>query len=188
MRPSSRSASSSSARCSAAGPCSRPAARVVDFALLAFLGWNVVAFVWSTDRHQSLFGERYQYQGLLTLGLYAGGFLLARLAFGDRRLRTRLFAAVTVGAVLVAGYALVQEIGLDPIWHGYLPAGRVFSSLGQSNSLAAYLVLAIPIAAFFARRTPGVPRPVTAGRGRGLAAMTLALAFTYSRAATSRCS
>jgi O-antigen ligase len=156
-----------------------PTAWVLDVAFVAFLAWNVVAFVASTDRHQSLFGERYQYQGLLTIGLYGAAFLLARLAFASPGRRDMLlFAAVATGGGFVAGYAIVQELGLDPIWHGYLPAGRVFSSLGQSNALAAYLVLVLPVTAYLCRRT--------AGRARALAiavvgAEIVALAFTYSR-------
>jgi O-antigen ligase len=154
-------------------------ARAVDVALLAFLGWNVVAFVTSTDHHQSLFGERYQYQGLLTFALYAAAFLLARVAFRRRsRILPWLFVGVAVGGVLVAAYALVQKVGLDPIWHGFLPAGRVFSSLGQSNSLAAYLALTIPVTAFLCWRSTGRLRVAAFV---AFAAELVALVFTYSR-------
>jgi O-antigen ligase len=154
-------------------------ARAIDVALLAFLVWNLVAFAASTDRHQSLFGERYQYQGLLTIGLYAAGFALARLAFRPTaRQSSWLFAATATGGALVAAYALVQELGLDPIWHGYLPAGRVFSSIGQSNSLAAYLVLVVPPTAYCCRRGAGVWRVLALAATAGELG---ALAFTYSR-------
>ena len=51
---------------------------------VAFAGWlltNLLAFAWSVDRHQSLFGERYWYRGLLTVLLEGGFFLIARIAF-----------------------------------------------------------------------------------------------------------
>jgi O-antigen ligase len=38
----------------------------------------------------------------------------------------------------------VQIAGADPVWSN-LPSGRVFSSIGQPNWLAAYLVLTIPL-------------------------------------------
>jgi O-antigen ligase len=121
---------------------------VVDAAVeTGVLALNVAAWAFSTDREQSLYGERLQYQGLLTLLLYVSFFYVARLSIADGRRMRLLFCAVAIGATLVSGYALVQKAGLDPIWEGYLPSGRVFSSIGQPNALAAYLVLAIPVSA-----------------------------------------
>ena len=123
---------------------------VVDAAVLAFLGLTTLAWIFSTDGTQSLYGERLQHQGLLTTLLYVAWFYVARAtisSFGDLRF---LLAAATVGGGLVAGYALVQKAGLDPVWHGFLPGGNVFSSIGQANALAAYLVLVLPLAASFA--------------------------------------
>ena len=150
----------------------------VDVAVAFFVVLNVAAWSFSTDRRQSLYGERLQYQGLLTVLLYVGFFYVARLSLtGGRRLRQLAFA-ITIGATLVAGYALVQKAGFDPIWRGYLPMGRVFSSIGQPNALAAYLVLAIPIAASLL-----VAGKVVRGAiSLALAAMILALFLTLSRA------
>jgi O-antigen ligase len=150
----------------------------VDAAVAAFVALNIAAWVFSSDREQSLYGERLQYQGILTLLLYVGFFYVARLAIADGLRMRLLFYAVAIGATLVSAYALVQKAGLDPIWEGYLPGGRVFSSIGQANALAAYLVLAIPVSAallFGARR---------ALRGvvvLAVLAMIAALVFTRSR-------
>ena len=117
---------------------------LVDIPVAAFVAVSIAAWAFSTDREQSLYGERLQHQGLLTLLLYVGFFCLVRLSITDER-RLRLFVwAVACGATLVAGYAIVQKAGLDPIWDGYLPGGRVFSSIGQANALGAYLVLCDP--------------------------------------------
>ena len=71
-----------------------------------------------------------------------------------------------------------RDGGLDPIWDGFLPGGRVFSSIGQSNALAAYLVLAIPLTAagLFGRRA--LVRGLALA---GVVAMVAALLFTFSR-------
>ncbi|HJR96088.1 MAG TPA: O-antigen ligase family protein [Gaiellaceae bacterium] len=120
---------------------------VVDGAVAVFVVLEVAAFAFSTDREQSLVGERLQYQGLLTVLLYMSFFYVARVAITDVRRLTLLLWAVSGGAALVSGYAIVQRAGLDPVWEGYLPGGRVFSSIGQANALAAYLVLTIPVSA-----------------------------------------
>jgi O-antigen ligase len=150
----------------------------VDAAVAVFVVLEIAAFAFSTDREQSLFGERLQYQGLLTVLLYVSFFYVARVAIRDYRRLTLLVWAVLGGGALVALYALVQRLGLDPVWDGYLPGGRVFSSIGQSNALAAYLVLVIPLAAsaLFVRR-----RPARAGALLVLAATTAALVLTRSR-------
>jgi O-Antigen ligase len=151
---------------------------VVDLPLLAFIFLNVCALAWSGDDHQSLFGERLQHQGVLTMLLYIAFFYLARYLICDGRRMFLLFASVTAGATLVSAYAIIQKLGLDPIWKGYLPSGRVFSSIGQPNALAAYLVLCIPITAAFALRKSGFRRYVAIG---GLTLMSGALLLSYSR-------
>jgi len=150
----------------------------VDVAVASFVALSVAAWVFSLDRGQSLYGERLQYQGLLTLLLYVGFFYLARISITDCRGMRLLFFAVAIGATLVAGYALVQKSGRDPVWEGYLPGGRVFSSIGQANALAAYLVLAIPVSAALA---VGPRRAIRAAVAVAVAAMIAALALTRSR-------
>ena len=119
----------------------------VDVPVAAFVVLNVLALTFSVDKHQSLFGERLQYQGVLTTMLYVAFFYAARLLLCDRRSLVLLLASVSFGASCVSAYALVQKVGLDPIWKGYLPGGRVFSTIGQPDALAAYLVLAVPVTA-----------------------------------------
>src|SRR5262249_10463236 len=132
----------------------------------------------STDRHQSLFGEQLQHQGVLTTLLYVAFFYLARVLISDRQQLHRLFVAVAIGATAVASYAILQKLGLDPVWKGYLPSGRVFSSIGQPNALAGYLVLAIPITAVLAMDQK---RPLRVAALVGLGLMIGALLLTYSR-------
>ncbi len=118
---------------------------VIDIAAAGVVVTNVAAFAFSIDRQQSLFGHGLQHQGLFTILMYVGSFYAARLAF---RMCTRtepLLVFVTLGGALVALYAVAQRIGLDPIWDSRSD-GRVFSTLGQPNALAAYLVLVVPIA------------------------------------------
>jgi O-antigen ligase len=151
---------------------------LVDVPVAVFVALSVAAWAFSTDREQSLFGERLQHQGLLTLLLYVGFFCLARVSITDERRLRLLSWAVAVGATLVAGYALVQKAGLDPIWDGFLPGGRVFSSIGQANALAAYLVLAITLSVPL---VAGVSTAVRAVVLVAIAAMTAALVLTQSR-------
>ena len=155
---------------------------VVDAAVVSFLGLTTLAWIFSTDGEQSLYGERLQHQGLLTTLLYVAWFYVVRIAISDVGDLRLLLAFVAAGGALIAGYALVQKAGLDPVWEGFLPGGRVFSSIGQSNALAAYLVLVLPLAASFAFDARPVVRVVALVVS---SAVLLAFVFTQSRGGTS---
>lgn len=115
----------------------------IDLPIAFFIAWNVLASLLSVDVHESLFGAPLQDQGLLSLVLYAGFFYIARLLVIETAQLVLVFGGILVGASLVSAYALIQRAGLDPIWKGALLSGRVFSTIGQPDDLAAYLVLAI---------------------------------------------
>ncbi len=117
----------------------------IDVWVLALVALSVVSFIFSVDRVQSLWGERLQHQGLVTLLLYAGFFFVARAVLAGPARLVLLTRAIGVGASIVAAYAVVQWLGLDPIWTE-LPQGRVFSTIGQSNALGAYLAMTLPLA------------------------------------------
>ena len=116
----------------------------VDVWVLAFMALSVVSFVFSVDRLQSFWGERLQHQGLATLLLYVGFFFVARSVLAGPARLVLLTRAIGVGASIVAAYAVVQWLGLDPIWTE-LPQRRVFSTIGQSNALGAYLAMTLPL-------------------------------------------
>ena len=140
---------------------------------------NVVGWWLSVDRDHSLIGESLQYQGVVSIMCYALSLVVAAAALG-RPGRVRLFLlAIVVGAIPVAGYAVIQWLRLDPIWP-YLPKGRAFSTLGQANALGAYLVIAIAaslgLLGSSGRLARGVMVPI-------VALLCAAVAFTLSRGA-----
>jgi putative inorganic carbon (HCO3(-)) transporter len=154
------------------------AVALVDVPVAAFFVLNVLAVAFSVDWRQSLVGEHLQYQGLLSLTLYLGFFYLARLAIVTVDRLTALFGAITLGAAVVSLYAIAQRLGIDPIWKGYLPSGRVFSTIGQPNALAAYLVLVVPIGVTLAVQLGGLRRVACCV---AVAVSLAALMLTYSR-------
>lgn len=122
----------------------RPRPTFIDGCAVAFGGFVLLSYLSSVDRSQSLWGEQYQRQGVVAAAIYLVFYGLARTAVVDRA-RLRVFAAgVSFGGVPVALYALGQRAGLDPLWDD-IPGGRVFSTIGQTNSLGAYLALVVPV-------------------------------------------
>jgi O-antigen ligase len=154
----------------------------VDGPVAAFVVLNLVALAFSVDKHQSLIGEHLQYQGILTTLLYVAFFYVARLLLCDTRSMVLLLASVSVGATFSSGYAIVQKLGLDPIWKGYLPDnGRVFGTIGQPDALAAYLVLAVPLTAVLVILCKDAPRVVGVALLAALGAIIVALLLTHSK-------
>ena len=155
----------------------RASLRGADVAALAFGTLAILATLVSAAPGHDLQGEPLQYQGLLPLLLYLATYGVARFAVRDLRQVRHLFAAAVLAGSIGGAYAILQQLGLDPIWHG-LDKGRVFGTLGQADALAAYLVLALPPAGALA----------LLGRGRlraaALVGFLLALAgllLSYSR-------
>ena len=75
-------------------------------------------------------------------------------------------------------YAVVQKSGHDPVWDGFLPGARAFSSIGQANALAAYLVLALPLTASLVF---GASKAVRVAAAVMTATISVAFVFTQSR-------
>lgn len=149
----------------------------LSWALAAFVSWNLLAAALAVEPAHALTGERRQYQGLATTLAYVTYLVAAWATVRGPARRTLLLGAVAVGALVVSTYAVVQGADLDPIWRALDPE-RVFSTIGQSNALAAYLVLAMPLTlALAAGRHVAVQALITA-----LVVLELtALALTLSR-------
>lgn len=122
----------------------RPQPTFLDVAALVFAVLLLLSYWASVDRAQSFWGEEFQRQGLFTAGIYLAFYTFARVAVGDRRRLRVLVHGISLGGVPVAVYAVAQRAGLDPLWDD-IPGGRVFSTIGQTNSLAAYLATVLPV-------------------------------------------
>ena len=125
-------------------PTMSRAIRAVDLALVAYAGLTALATVVSIDPGLSLVGQDEQYQGLLTTLLFVAFFHLARVSMQGQRRLSLLLVAGTAGGTIVAGYAVIQQLHLDPIWSS-LYENRVFSTFGQAEWLGAYFVLCLAL-------------------------------------------
>ena len=150
----------------------------IDVPLACFATLMITASVASVDPVQSFGGEPYQYQGVVTVLLYLGSFYLARLSLGTPGgFRWVLTAIVGTGSV-VSIYGVTQALGRDPFWSGLPPDGRLISSVGQANDLAAYLDLVVVAALGL---WPAAGRAARIGLMAVVAVSLVALALTFSR-------
>lgn len=122
----------------------------IDYALILFLLSQFLSTIFSIDVHTSLWGYYSRFHGglmssisyvvlywALVSNLYEQKFLYAFLRFS------------VISATLVALYGIAQHFGIDAEYWVQNVQARVFSSLGQPNWLAAYLVAMFPISCSF---------------------------------------
>ena len=90
-------------------------------AAVLFLGVNVLATAGSVEPRTSLFGAYQIDQGLLTLAVQIAYFFLAASWVRTEAALTRLAVGFALAATWTSGYAIAQNIGLDPLdWSEFL--------------------------------------------------------------------
>ena len=93
----------------------------------------------------SLWGSYQRLQGTYTTLSYIVIFLLLLEGLRTREQLERLITAVILASLPVALYGLIQHYKLDPLpWQGDVTQ-RVASSMGNSISVAAYLIMVVPL-------------------------------------------
>jgi len=104
-------------------------------------------------------------RALWRLLLFAGLYLLVANFVATRPRLLSLLSVAALGALFVCAYAFTQKLGYDPVHWSQKSQWRVFSSIGNPNMLAGYLVVVIPLAAALGLATKSWGL-------RGLAALT----------------
>jgi O-antigen ligase len=150
----------------------------VDIPLGATAGLIGASTVLSVDVTRSVIGDRGHYQGALTFLLYGASFMIARACLVQPGSVRRLWTAIVAGSIPVAGYAVAQRLGIDPLWGDDIGADRAFATFGQPNALAAYLALCVPLSIGLALDRDRRTRTLAIVAG---AIGTIALVMTGSR-------
>jgi O-antigen ligase len=119
---------------------------ILDIPLLIFFGSQLISTILSIDFYTSVFGYYSRFNGGL---LSTVCYLLLYWAFVsnfDKEDTIKLIKVWFASALLVSIYGTLEHFGIDKnIWVQDVQS-RVFSSLGQPNWLAAWVVALIPIA------------------------------------------
>lgn len=120
--------------------------------LVLFLLSQIISTILSIDPHTSLFGYYSRFHGgLLSTISYLILFFAYSSNFSQKPEKTTLdFLKVILStALLVSLYAVLERLGIDKhLWIQDVQ-NRVFSTLGQPNWLAAYLLALIPLTLAF---------------------------------------
>lgn len=122
---------------------------ILDIPLLIFLMSQILSTLLSIDPATSLFGYYSRFNG----GLFSViCYLLLYWAFVsniEKKGALKLIKTTIVSAVIVSIYGVLERLGIDKnIWVQDVQH-RVFSTLGQPNWLASWLVALLPISWVF---------------------------------------
>ncbi len=121
-----------------------------DLPILLFFLSQVLSFVFSLDRHVSLWGYYSRFHGGLISTLSYFLLYYALVSNLDREKIIKLLKISLLSGFLVAFYGFLEHFGIDKDLWVQDVMNRVFSTLGQPNWLAAYLAILLPITmAFF---------------------------------------
>jgi putative inorganic carbon (HCO3(-)) transporter len=132
----------------------------LDFPVIGFLLASILATIITKNRTVSIFGVYEDFEGIITIINYVLFFYLAT-NFIKTKEDVFKYVYVILGATFIISlYGMAQNLGWDFVrWNPetYSPE-RFFSTLGNPNFLAAYLVETIPIIFilfFITDKTPG---------------------------------
>jgi tetratricopeptide (TPR) repeat protein/O-antigen ligase len=124
----------------------------VDWLILIFLGWVLLTSFTSVHPPTAFFGKYRRFEGFWSFVTYAVVYFLT-VQMADRPARIRSLAhTLVVSGTIVAGYGVMQYVGIDPIsWVGpgqSLPFefNRGFSTYGNPDLLGGFLMFPLPIA------------------------------------------
>jgi O-antigen ligase len=137
----------------------------MDIPFLLFLVSQLLSFHFSIDRHTSFWGYYSRsHGGLLStisylllywafVGNYSGISRSGRVTFFKKftqkltksNFLTNCLLAIFGSAILVSAYGIAERFGIDAQYWVQDVQNRVFSTLGQPNWLAAFLVAIIPL-------------------------------------------
>lgn len=113
--------------------------------LFIFLGTQFLSFLFSIDRHVSFWGYYSRFNGgLLSTITYS---LLYWAFIANMNHKKTLLSLFSLGAsaVIVGAYGIAEHFGIDAQFWVQDVQSRVFSTLGQPNWLAAWLIALLPL-------------------------------------------
>jgi hypothetical protein len=118
-----------------------------DRPLLAWLAVCFICTFHTVNMNLSMHGVYEDFEGITTLVNYA-----LVLFMTQQQIRTERQIRLMIGAVIAAGtvagfYGILQNVNIDFVpWNpATYSADRMFSTMGNPNFLAAYLVMSLPI-------------------------------------------
>lgn len=151
----------------------------LDLPVIIFLGAAIVSTIFSINPFHSFWGQHmFHFEGLSAVLSYV---LLFFVVVNNLDLPevNRLLRYIVYGAIPVVAYGIIQSAGYDFVHWQISPSQRIWSTFGNPNFFAGYLVMILPLALSFLITIRG---PGRIGMGSIFLGGLYCLFYTYSRA------
>ncbi|HEY3375009.1 MAG TPA: O-antigen ligase family protein [Candidatus Aquicultor sp.] len=154
----------------------------LDFAVLGFLALVLISTITSVHLPTAIHGKFKRYEGLLTFLNYGVLYFLVLQTFTDFKRLSLLSKTITLAGAFVSLYGIMQYVGLDPLPWATLPfeERRSFSTFGNPDLLAGFLVILVPFAVAEFLKARDAKENALMGTSLFLALVCLLTAFTRS--------
>ena len=152
----------------------------LNLPIIMFLFICGLSTLFSVSPRLSFWGMHgFYFEGFLSFLCYGIIYFIAVNYVADKR---KILKTLLIASVIVSVYALVQATGITFfVWRGTQPYPRVWSTFGNPNFLAPFLIMVIPIYLIFVIKAETMRKKSLYSLFTLLS--VLALIFTYSRAA-----
>lgn len=119
----------------------------LNLPVLAFFGFASLSTLFTIRPYMAIFGGYGRLEGFLTLAAYGIIFFVGSQLIWDKPRLEWFLKAMTIGAMLVSIYGLIQYFGYDFLPYVFqYEKGRTYSTIGNPSLLANYLVIVLPMA------------------------------------------
>jgi O-antigen ligase/tetratricopeptide (TPR) repeat protein len=144
---------------------------------------SLLSTIWTNNKVTSIFGVYEDFEGIFTIANYLLLWFLVHHYVRTFQDIKKFLGMIVLAGVLAGGYGVAQNFGIDFImWNpNTYSASRLFGSLGNPNFLAAYVLMALPIALMLFLN--GERRQTKVFLLLAVVLMGLAIFFTKSRGA-----
>jgi tetratricopeptide (TPR) repeat protein/O-antigen ligase len=107
----------------------------------------LVSTIFSVTPYTSLWGSYQRLQGTYSTFSYMAIFVILAVNLRRRAQVERLISVIVLASMPVGLYGILQRYRADPIPWGGDVSGRIAANMGNSIFVAAYLIMAFPLAA-----------------------------------------
>ena len=151
----------------------------LDLPILAYVASAGVSTVLAANRNLAFFGSYGRLEGFLTIATYGLLFWLTVQSSSNPTAARSVLRALLAGAFVVSLFAVLQAVAWALVAGPTSSLTRAAATFGNSNALAAYLAMALPLAVNEYLRASSTSDRIMAGNV--VVMVTIALVLTFGR-------
>ncbi len=134
---------------------------MLDWPIIIFIGIQFLSLLASINPRTSWLGYYSRFNGGLVSLICYSALYWAFVTFMDFKSTLKIITTALFTAALISFYGVLEHFGIDASLWVQDVQNRVFSTLGQPNWLAAYLIILLPLAISRSLSAKKLPQKIT---------------------------